>query len=46
MLIRRAPSNSTLEKRWTRKEDETLTTMFQYAPEEDIMAALPGRSWK
>lgn len=46
VLIHRAPSNSTLERRWTRKEDETLTTMFRYAPEEDILAALPGRSWK
>ncbi|MEE8413392.1 MAG: recombinase family protein [Dehalococcoidales bacterium] len=46
VLITRAPSNSTLEKRWTVEEDNILATVFLHDSEEDILAALPGRSWK
>lgn len=28
------------------EENETLTSMYRYSLEEDILTALPGRSWK
>ena len=37
---------SKLDRRWTAEEDGLLRTMFRSSTEEDIMAALSGRSWK
>lgn len=46
VTIHRPPSNSKLDRRWTEEEDELLRTMYQSSPEDTLMAALPGRSWK
>ncbi|MDP6501342.1 MAG: potassium channel family protein [Dehalococcoidales bacterium] len=35
---------SKLDRRWTAEEDGLLRTMFRSSTEEDIMAALSGRS--
>ncbi len=31
--------------RWTREEDATLKAMYPQSPKDDILAALPRRSW-
>jgi hypothetical protein len=46
LIIHRPESNSKLERRWRKEEDELLTSMYPSSPAKTVMAALPGRSWK
>ena len=46
VIIDRPKSNSKLERRWTKEEDELLRLMYPGSSLGVVTAALPGRGWK
>lgn len=45
-MIHRHPSNSKLEKRWTKEEDELLRMMLPSSSPDILIAAFPNLTWK
>ena len=46
VMIHRATSNSRLENRWTKEEEELLRMMYPLSSADTLIAALSSRSWK
>jgi DNA invertase Pin-like site-specific DNA recombinase len=46
VIIHRNRSKNLGEKLWTEAEDKLLRMLFPGSPQEVVLAALPGRSWK